>query len=208
MNSSCNLRLRLTVVITVFFAFFASLNLADHDVFADKEQDVEASSYTVRRLNIAPKNNKDNLHMLKNMTDVEIFHAIATKLNPVSDKVTTHRYAEFYGSFLIPYVRRRHHFSQHTKMLEIGLGCNMGYGPGASVKIWREILLSTDQLWEAEYNGKCVKESQEKGQLDEINVLIGDQSDKKTLEGWIKDSGNNFDIIIDDGGGVVYAYVY
>jgi hypothetical protein len=32
------------------------------------------------------------------------------------------------------------------------------------------------------------------------HTLIGDQEDAKTLQSWVKESGGNFDIIVDDGG--------
>ena len=80
------------------------------------------------------------------------------------------------------------------------LGCDMIYGPGESVKVWQNIFLPTDELWEGEFNKACVDESKKNGKLGGLNVLVGDQSNSDVLAGWIKDSGNNFDIIIDDGG--------
>jgi hypothetical protein len=38
-------------------------------------------------------------------------------------------------------------------MLEIGLGCDMQYGPGASATLWRSYFPEAD-LWFAEYNGE------------------------------------------------------
>mmetsp|Transcript_19122 Transcript_19122/g.28320 ORF Transcript_19122/g.28320 Transcript_19122/m.28320 type:complete len:130 (-) Transcript_19122:415-804(-) len=55
----------------------------------------------------------------------------AKSLNPVTDKVTGHTYEIMYGKFLLPYYHRK----PNMKMLEIGLGCDMGYGPGASVAL-------------------------------------------------------------------------
>lgn len=51
------------------------------------------------------------------------------------------------------------------EMLEIGLGCDMNYGPGASVAVWKK-LFPRAELWEAEYNGDCVKKAKENGMLD------------------------------------------
>ena len=50
-------------------------------------------------------------------------------------------------------------------MLEIGLGCDMKYGPGASYQLWKTILTEQDELWEAEVDRKCVEKFQEEGML-------------------------------------------
>ena len=84
-------------------------------------------------------------------------------------------------------------------MLEIGLGCNMGYGPGASVNLYRT-LFPEAELWEAEYNAACVEMSKKKGQLKDIHILTGDQGDDDVLDRWVETSGGNFDVVIDDGG--------
>ena len=58
------------------------------------------------------------------------FYDLAKGLEPTSDKVTAHSYETMYGTFVYPLK-----FAAHTpRILEIGLGCNMDYGPGASVK--------------------------------------------------------------------------
>ncbi len=80
------------------------------------------------------------------------------------------------------------------------LGCDMKYGPGASVAIWKDILLPTDELWEAEFDRACVEKAQKNKQLEGVNVLVGDQGDPEVLASWLQKSGNNFDVIIDDGG--------
>lgn len=86
------------------------------------------------------------------------------------------------------------------KMLEIGLGCDMNYGPGASVALWRK-LFPRAELWEAEYDSKCVEKSKAEGKLDGLSVLVGDQMDISTLDNWINITGGaNFDVVIDDGG--------
>ena len=53
-----------------------------------------------------------------------------------------------YGKFLLPYYQRK----PNMKMLEIGLGCNMNYGPGASLALHKK-LFPKAELWEAEYDG-------------------------------------------------------
>jgi hypothetical protein len=122
----------------------------------------------------------------------------ALKFDKVTDKIgmsSKHRYHNMYGQYLLPYAAHKPHF----KMLEIGLGCNMKYGEGASVAIWKALFPQAD-LWEAEFVKKCVDAAIAKGQLDGISVLVGDQADFPTLDRWIATSGGQFDVIIDDGG--------
>ena len=94
------------------------------------------------------------------------FYDLAKGLEPTSDKVTAHSYETMYGTFVYPLK-----FAAHTpRVLEIGLGCNMDYGPGASVQIWRQ-LLPHAELWEAEYDSACVEKARAKGQLEGIKTV-------------------------------------
>jgi len=123
-----------------------------------------------------------------------IFKDTAKGLQPVTDKVTTHTYEIMYGKFLLPYYQQ----NPTMKMLEIGLGCDMNYEPGASVALYRK-LFPQAELWEAEYDAVCV-EKHRHGELKGINLLVGDQGKAATLDDWIDKSGGNFDVVIDDGG--------
>ena len=49
-------------------------------------------------------------------------------------------------------------------------------------------------------DAKCVQASQERGLLDGVNALVGDQGDKKTLARWKGSVAGDWDVIIDDGG--------
>lgn len=131
------------------------------------------------------------------LTDGEaVYLQAAMKGDPVTDKVRTHSYQTMYGRYLLPYYYNK----PSMKMLEIGLGCDMSYGPGASVSIYKE-LFPHAELWEAEFDATCVQKSVENGNLEGIHTLTGDQGDAKVLERWIHESdGGNFDVIIDDGG--------
>lgn len=124
-----------------------------------------------------------------------IYYQTALATEPTPDKVTRHSYQTMYGRFLLPY----YHQHPNMKMLEIGLGCNMNYGPGASVLLYKT-LFPQAELWEAEYVEKCVRQFKNSEVLKGINVLTGDQGDYNTLDSWIQKSGGNFDVIIDDGG--------
>lgn len=140
-----------------------------------------------------PLSNHPNVHKR-----IQHFRDTALKFDPVSDKVgvtSEHRYHNMYGTFLLPYVTHK----PTLKFLEIGLGCNMGYGPGASIKIWKD-LMPQAELWEAEYVKECVEKAQKAGQLEGIHTLVGDQADNTVLDGWIETSGGNFDVVVDDGG--------
>ena len=123
------------------------------------------------------------------------FKKVASSLKPITDKVTIHKYHIMYGTFLLPYAAN----APQMKMLEIGLGCRMAYGPGASVSLWKTLFPQAD-LWMAEYSAECVEKAKEKHLLDGFNVLVGDQGDLKTLDQWIHTSGGQFDVVIDDGG--------
>jgi len=118
----------------------------------------------------------------------------------MTDKVTTHSYQTMYGKFLFPMLWKANVTGIPVKFLEIGLGCDMGYGPGKSVKVWQNFWGSNAEIWFGEYNAACVTAEQKAGRLQGINVVTGDQGDKNTLTRWLKETGGNFDVIIDDGG--------
>ncbi len=124
----------------------------------------------------------------------DLFFSTAKSLSPVTDKVTTHSYQIMYGRFLLPYYQQ----NPSMKMLEIGLGCDMNYGPGASTAVWKK-LFPEAELWEAEYNYQCVQKHQD-DKLKGFFVLTGDQMDDTVLDSWVELSGGNFDVVIDDGG--------
>lgn len=122
----------------------------------------------------------------------ELVH-IAKEFDPVTDKVTSHQYQLMYGTFLMPL---RHRGA--IKLLEIGLGCNMVYGPGASAKLWKK-LFPDAQLWEADVDADCVEKAKAKGQLSGINVVTGDQGNVNVVKQWVSETGGQFDAVIDDG---------
>ena len=143
------------------------------------------------------------------------FTATANRSERVTDKINPHYYHVLYGSQLChvhgggrvgasaPGLQGgrggRQLWTSPAKMLEIGLGCNMAYGPGASARLWEALFRSTER-WEAEYNGECVKATQAKGLLDGVHLLIGDQGNRETVAQWVQQSGGHFDVVIDDGG--------
>lgn len=86
------------------------------------------------------------------------------------------------------------------KILEIGLGCDMGYGPGVSSKIWPELFPYGD-IWFAEYDANCVK-AHWKPEFP-WRYVTGDQGNMEDLKSWIDTTGGEFDFIVDDGGHTV-----
>ena len=117
------------------------------------------------------------------------FFEIATKHG--TDKVSTHSYQDMYEKYFPPL---RH---QPLKMLEIGLGCNMNYGPGASYYTWLEYFPHVD-LYYIEYDAACAATWANK--TTGATIFTGDQADVAFLNKFIAEAGVDFDIIIDDGG--------
>ncbi|KAL0934741.1 hard-surface induced protein [Colletotrichum truncatum] len=110
-----------------------------------------------------------------------------------TDKVTTHNYAVLYDKYLPT-------FRDHpVKMLEIGLGCGMAYGPGASYHTWIKYFDNLE-LNIMEYDEACGKAWAAKH--PKANLYFGDQASPPFLQ----QTGNEvtadrlLDIIIDDGG--------
>ncbi|KAK9419433.1 putative Methyltransferase domain-containing protein [Seiridium unicorne] len=117
------------------------------------------------------------------------FHDIATKYG--TDKVTTHHYWFMYDKHF-PAIRNK-----RLKMLEIGLGCDMVYGPGKSYYTWLEYFPNVD-LYYMEYDAECAAKWAAK--TSDATIFAGDQADPAFLQKFIDESGGDFDIIIDDGG--------
>lgn len=130
--------------------------------------------------------------------------------NAGTDKTSEHHYQYMYGKYLShePLHRR----GNTVKLLEIGLGCNMQYGPGKSVALWKSWFHSLD-LHELEYNENCVKKWREDiSRMQNLTVHVGDQKDIAALQRLFKNANitsgptpylpgeNQFDIIVDDGG--------
>lgn len=126
----------------------------------------------------------------------DVWEKVAT-LEPRSDKWfgEIHSYQTMYKLML----ERWHGKTVGPKFFEIGLGCNVGYGPGASVQAWQTILPNLD-LWEAEYNEACLNKARNDGKLEGISTVAGDQGNSEVVASWAAQSGGNFDVVVDDGG--------
>ena len=103
-----------------------------------------------------------------------------------------HHYHNAYQKYLFPLRQAK------IKFLEIGLGCDMQYGPGKSALLWRELFVHpSTEIWEAEVNVACASKWNE---TMKNRILTGNQAEEATLRNWITTTGGEFDIIIDDGG--------
>lgn len=99
----------------------------------------------------------------------------------------THSYQTLYERYLDP-LR-----NNPLRMLEIGLGCNMPQGPGASIGLWKRYLPCA-HLSMLEYAEKCAKDFSNK--VD--RMFIGDQADEAKLRE--VNAGGPYDVVVDDGG--------
>ncbi|KAM0418683.1 hypothetical protein ACHAPT_012380 [Fusarium lateritium] len=119
------------------------------------------------------------------------FEAIARKHG--THKVTSHRYQFMYEKYLGPLQ------GKPVKFLEIGLGCNMEYGPGASYNTWTEFLPGVD-LYFIENRRGCAETFKAKNPA--ASIAIGDQASVKFLTQFSNESTQDglFDVIVDDGG--------
>jgi hypothetical protein len=112
-----------------------------------------------------------------------------------TDKVTTHAYEKIYEMWLAPW---RH---EAVNFLEIGLGCDMTYGPGKSLSLWEEYFTHRDaRVSFLEVDGVCVKNHAIK--LRNGTIFVGSQEDESVLRN-IAAEGHavgGYDVIVDDGG--------
>lgn len=129
-----------------------------------------------------------------------------------SDKFTRHHYEYIYGKYLA----HPHLFKAGLKVLEIGLGCTMNYGPGESVKLWKTWFKDVQDfdLHFMEYDKECVEKWANHENMKDLTIHIGDQNNTvdleniflkanitKPTEGAFRNNGfGQFDIIVDDGG--------
>jgi hypothetical protein len=119
------------------------------------------------------------------------FFELASEIG--TDKVTSHAYQHAYELYL-PALR-------HTsvKMMEIGLGCDMAYGPGKSLDLWdRYFTHLNTSIFFIEYHHDCAKKWEHPRKR--VTVDTGDQANVTFLNEFLNNHGFEYDIIIDDGG--------
>ena len=111
----------------------------------------------------------------------------------LSNRFNGNGYEMMYGLFLEPLKRMN-----APRVLEIGLGCDMSYGPGASATLWRKYLPNA-VLIEAEIDERCVKHHKKKLAALNIRAVTGSSGNPTVLRRWLQQLGGNFDAVIDDG---------
>lgn len=119
------------------------------------------------------------------------FTELAKSTFPVTDKVTAHAFGSIYDVYFDTAARNR-----NVKLLEIGLGCGVRYGAGASSKIW-PVLFPKGDIWFAEYDKACI----EKFWTNDLpwKYVVGDQANLGDLRSWVETMRGGFDYIIHDG---------
>eukprot|EP00760_Papus_ankaliazontas_P002361 PhM_4_TR10962/c1_g2_i1/m.85518 len=130
----------------------------------------------------------------------------------MQDKVTNHKYQYLYAKYLDP-VRAS---GQHIKMLEIGIGCDMTYGPGWSYALWSHYLPNLE-LYMVDWSGiqkqcyqRMLARSSPLSASDRKYIIehafFGDQTDDTFLRSVVAkttpagaNSTQTYDVIVDDG---------
>lgn len=152
---------------------------------------------------------KSNLHyavpkQVANTFDAPFISPITAARDPVffnyaartpTDKIRSHAYHYLYNRYL-PHARLH-----DLNILEIGLGCNMEYGAGASLKLWRALLPCANISF-IDYDAACA--GKYKVQIEAEGggrLYIGSQDDPKLLADIVADgkAAGGFDMIVDDG---------
>ena len=113
-----------------------------------------------------------------------------------TSKTFTNNYHRIYGSYLGP---RRY---EKLDLLEIGLGCDMGSGPGKSLATWREYLPNT-RITILERDAKCAESLRLK--IDQL--FIGDQIDFGLLK-QVADAGEIIDFLTSTKSKTYFFYCY
>eukprot|EP00756_Hemistasia_phaeocysticola_P053988 Hpha_TRINITY_DN29936_c0_g1::TRINITY_DN29936_c0_g1_i1::g.131923::m.131923 len=131
-----------------------------------------------------------------------------------TDKLHPHDYGPMYSKYLAPLSGR------NVRMLEIGLGCNMPYGPGHSAVLWRALLGPKLDYYVAELDPcldkwkKTIRKAEGLGWYTRTEArwardlhrdakkraFWGDQANSTFLRSVKARLGGPVDVIIDDGG--------
>lgn len=123
-----------------------------------------------------------------------LFYCAALKAG--TDKIVTHHYQYIYSLYL------QHLQSQRMQLLEIGLGCGMGYGPGRSLQLWKDVIPSATVSF-LEYDAECAAGFSPVIEGSGGQLYIGSQDNTTLLHQVVQDAYDQsslYDVIIDDGG--------
>jgi len=81
-----------------------------------------------------------------------------------------------------------------VRFMEIGLGCDMTYGPGKSLDLWDRYFTHKDaRIFFIEYDSICAEKLQHS--RPRVSVDGGDQGNTTFLNSFIEKHGGNFDIL-------------
>ena len=118
-------------------------------------------------------------------------------------------YYTMYGKYL---AHAAHAAGRKFKMLEIGLGCTMHYGPGKSVEMWRQYFGADRlELHELEIDAACVARWSAELRANGTTAHAGSQTSTADLKRLLVAAGvrpaaaperrgdGQFDMIVDDG---------
>lgn len=140
-----------------------------------------------------PKGPWSHQHLPRVNPECRNWSSVARSVQPVTDKLSPHAYDRIYDHYFTG-----NHCRRPVKLMEIGLGCGMQYGPGASSKIWPVLLPGAD-IWFAEYNKACIDQYVATNDVT-WRYVTGDQGDVVTVRRWLAETGGGFNFIVDDGG--------
>ncbi|CAD7972580.1 unnamed protein product [Amoebophrya sp. A120] len=130
------------------------------------------------------------------------FFRVANRTQTDKVEYRTHEYHSLYGKYLpeIMFASGEEDSTRKRRpLLEIGFGCTMWYGPGASADLW--VKLGFKNVHFLEQDLKCVEKHQKKiASTGGYFVHIGDQEDVLRLEGLKQALHYEAEVIIDDGG--------
>lgn len=126
--------------------------------------------------------------------------AVGASIGKVTDKVTSHHYHTAYQAHVGP---RR---CTATSFFEVGLGCDQGYGAGASAPLWAAYMPRA-HIATFEYDAACATAwardavpALEAGHgAGRFSIASGDQSDPAVLRAAAIPHAP-FDVVVDDGG--------
>jgi hypothetical protein len=120
-----------------------------------------------------------------------------------TDKITTHAYQWAYDRYLPRYLESAKRTGSTVRLFEIGLGCGMPWGAGASAPTWLSYFMDVPfELTYLEYDAPCLAQWLRGAGADtdkRITGYAGDQRDAVLLSR-ISAQRGPFDIIVDDGG--------
>ncbi len=118
-----------------------------------------------------------------------------------TDKITTHAYQWAYDRYLPRFLEAARRTGSTVRLFEIGLGCGMPWGAGASAPTWLSYFKDVPfELTYLEYDAPCLAQWLEGAGKDKRIVGFAGDQRNATLLARIAAERGPFHIVIDDGG--------